>query len=103
MRAPGFGHRRIQHLEDLAAFSGGTVIAEEAGLTLDDVKLEHFGTARRVIVTADDCTFVEGGGTDGVGLRAARADPRGSWDARCTIATSRSSRSASPGSRPSSP
>jgi chaperonin GroEL len=39
------------------------VIAEEAGLTLDDVKLEHFGTAGRVIVTADDCTFIEGGGS----------------------------------------
>jgi chaperonin GroEL len=64
VRAPGFGHRRIQHLGDIAAFCGGTVIAEEAGLTLNDVKLEHFGTAGRVIVTADDCTFIEGGGTD---------------------------------------
>ena len=63
VRAPGFGHRRVQHLGDLAAFCGGTVIAEEAGLTLNDVTPEHFGTARRVIVTADDCTFVEGGGT----------------------------------------
>ena len=50
VRAPGFGHRRIQHLGDLAAFCGGTVIAEEAGLTLADVTPEHFGTARRVIV-----------------------------------------------------
>jgi chaperonin GroEL len=63
VRAPGFGHRRVQHLGDLAAFCGGTVIAEEAGLTLSDVTPEHFGTARRVIVTADDCTFIEGGGT----------------------------------------
>ena len=47
VRAPGFGHRRIQHLGDLAAFCGGTVIAEEAGLSLDDVTIEHFGTARR--------------------------------------------------------
>ena len=39
------------------------MIAEEAGLTLADVTPEHFGTARRVIVTADDCTFIEGGGT----------------------------------------
>jgi chaperonin GroEL len=63
VRAPGFGHRRIQHLGDLAAFTGGTVIAEEAGLSLANVKREHFGTARRVVVTADDCTFVEGGGS----------------------------------------
>src|SRR3954470_9731344 len=62
VRAPGFGHRRIQHLGDLAAFCGGTVIAEEAGLSLSDVSPSHFGTARRVIVTADDCTFIEGGG-----------------------------------------
>ena len=62
-RAPGFGHRRIQHLGDLAAFTGGTVIAEEAGLTLAGVRREHFGTARRVIVTADSTTFVEGGGS----------------------------------------
>jgi chaperonin GroEL len=64
VRAPGFGHRRLQHLGDIAAFCGGTVIAEEAGLSLDDVKIEHFGTAGRVIVTADDCTFIEGGGTE---------------------------------------
>jgi len=64
MRAPGFGHRRIQHLGDLAAFTGGQVIAEEAGLSLASVRREHLGTARRVIVTADGTTFVEGGGTD---------------------------------------
>jgi chaperonin GroEL len=63
VRAPGFGHRRIQHLGDLAAFTGGTVIAEEAGLSLGNVRREHFGTARRVVVTADDCTFIEGGGS----------------------------------------
>ena len=62
-RAPGFGHRRIQHLGDLAAFTGGTVIAEEAGLSLANVRAEHFGSARRVIVTADSTTFVEGAGS----------------------------------------
>ena len=62
-RAPGFGHRRIQHLGDLAAFVGGEVIAEEAGLALDRVRPEHLGTARRVIVTADSTTFIEGGGS----------------------------------------
>jgi len=63
VRAPGFGHRRLQHLGDLAAFCGGTVVAEEAGLSLDDVTLEHFGTARRVVTNVDDCTFIEGGGS----------------------------------------
>ncbi len=62
-RAPGFGHRRIQHLGDIAAFTGGTVIAEEAGLSLASVRREHFGTARRVIVTADATTLIEGGGS----------------------------------------
>src|SRR3954454_14436121 len=62
-RAPGFGHRRIQHLGDIAAFTGGTAIAEEAGLSLAGVRAEHFGSARRVIVTADSTTFVEGAGS----------------------------------------
>jgi chaperonin GroEL len=64
VRAPGFGHRRIHHLGDLAAFTGGQVIAEEAGLTLAHVKPESLGRARRVIVTADSTTFIEGGGSE---------------------------------------
>jgi chaperonin GroEL len=63
VRAPGFGHRRVDHLGDLAAFTGGQVIAEEAGLTLGHVKAESFGRARRVIVNADSTTFIEGAGT----------------------------------------
>ncbi|HWM09658.1 MAG TPA: molecular chaperone GroEL, partial [Solirubrobacteraceae bacterium] len=63
VRAPGFGHRRVEHLGDVAAFTGGEVIAEEAGLSLAGVRPEHFGTARRVVVTADSTTIVEGGGT----------------------------------------
>lgn len=62
--APGFGHRRVEHLGDVAAFTGGQVIAEEAGLSLAGVRPEHFGTARRVVVTADSTTIVEGGGTE---------------------------------------
>jgi chaperonin GroEL len=63
VRAPGFGHRRVHHLGDLAAFTGGQVIAEEAGLTLAHVRPESLGRARRVIVTADSATFIEGAGT----------------------------------------
>jgi chaperonin GroEL len=63
-RAPGFGHRRIQHLGDLAAFTGGVVIAEEAGLSLAGVRREHLGTARRVVVTADSTSFIAGGGSE---------------------------------------
>jgi chaperonin GroEL len=63
VRAPGFGHRRIAHLEDLAAFTGGQVITEEAGLTLQHVKPETFGSARRVVITQDSTVLVEGAGT----------------------------------------
>jgi chaperonin GroEL len=63
VRAPGFGHRRIAHLHDLAAFTGGQVIAEEAGLTLAGVTPETFGRARRVVVTEDSTVLVEGAGT----------------------------------------
>ena len=63
VRAPGFGHRRIAHLKDLAAFTGGEVVTEEAGLTLENVRREYLGSARRVIVTEHSCTFIEGAGT----------------------------------------
>ncbi|MCW3014658.1 MAG: chaperonin GroEL [Solirubrobacterales bacterium] len=64
IRAPGFGHRRIAYLGDLAAFTGGRVITPEAGLSLDDVELETLGRARRVIVTEDSTTFIEGAGSE---------------------------------------
>jgi chaperonin GroEL len=63
VRAPGFGHRRIAHLQDLAAFTGGQVIAEDAGLSLDHVTPETFGRARRVIVREGSTVFIEGAGT----------------------------------------
>src|SRR4051794_5366521 len=63
VRAPGFGHRRIAHLKDLAAFTGGEVITEEAGLTLEKVRREYLGSARRVVVDEHSCTFIEGAGT----------------------------------------
>jgi chaperonin GroEL len=62
LRAPGFGHRRIAHLQDLAVFTGGSLITDETGLTLDAVDRAWFGTARRVVVTADSTTFIEGDG-----------------------------------------
>ena len=73
VRAPGFGHRRVEHLGDLAAFTGGEVIAEEAGLSLAGVRAEHFGSARRVVVTADSTTIAEGAGAaDAVQARLAQ-------------------------------
>jgi chaperonin GroEL len=64
IRAPGFGHRRVAYLEDLAAFTGGRVITPEAGLTLEQVEVESLGRARRVIVREDDTTFIEGAGSE---------------------------------------
>jgi chaperonin GroEL len=63
VRAPGFGHRRLAHLQDLAVLTGGEVITDETGLTLESVERSSFGTARRVVVTADSTTFIGGGGT----------------------------------------
>jgi chaperonin GroEL len=63
VRAPGFGHRRLAHLQDLAVLTGGDVITDETGLSLENFERSWFGTARRVIVTADSTTFIEGGGT----------------------------------------
>jgi chaperonin GroEL len=66
VRAPGFGHRRLAHLQDLAAFTGADVITDETGLKLEDVEASWFGTARRVVITSETTTLVEGGGDEQV-------------------------------------
>jgi len=63
VKAPAFGDRRKAMLEDLGILTGAQVVAPEVGLKLDQVGLEVLGTARRVLVTKDDTTIVEGGGT----------------------------------------
>jgi chaperonin GroEL len=62
VKAPGFGDRRKAMLEDLAILTGGQVISEELGLKLDSVQLNQLGKARRVTITKDDTTIVEGAG-----------------------------------------
>ena len=62
VRAPGFGHRRVAHLQDLAAFTGADLITDETGLKLEEVETSWFGTARRVVINAENTTLVEGGG-----------------------------------------
>src|SRR4051812_37822665 len=62
VKAPGFGDRRKAMLQDMAILTGGQVIAEEVGLKIDQVGLEVLGRARRITVTKDDTTIVEGGG-----------------------------------------
>jgi chaperonin GroEL len=64
IKAPGFGERRKAMLQDIAILSGGQVISEEVGLKLENVTLDLLGTARKVVVTKDETTIVEGGGSD---------------------------------------
>jgi chaperonin GroEL len=62
VKAPGFGDRRKAMLEDISILTGGTAIMEETGLKLESVKLEDLGKARRVTVTKDNTTIIDGGG-----------------------------------------
>src|SRR5438477_1266557 len=63
VKAPGFGDRRKEMLRDLATVTGGTVISEEVGKKLDQASLEDLGKARRIVVTKDNTTIIEGRGT----------------------------------------
>ena len=62
VKAPGFGDRRKAMLQDMAILTGGQVISEEVGLKLDSVGVDMLGQARKVIVTKDETTIVEGSG-----------------------------------------
>jgi len=64
VKAPGFGDRRKAMLGDMAVLTGGTVIAEEVGLKLDNVTLDLVGRAKKVIVTKDTTTIVDGAGSE---------------------------------------
>lgn len=86
VKAPGFGDRRKAMLQDMAILTGGEVIAEEVGLSLESADLELLGTARRVVATKDSTTIVEGGGdhqavSDRVAqLQAEAASTDSDWD-----------------------
>jgi chaperonin GroEL len=62
VKAPGFGDRRKEMLRDIAAVTGAQVVSEEIGRTLDSVTAADLGSARRVVSTKDDTTFIEGAG-----------------------------------------
>jgi len=62
VKAPGFGDRRKAMLQDIAVLTGGQVISEELGMKLENVTLDTLGTARRVAITKDDTTIVDGAG-----------------------------------------
>ncbi|MEA2024460.1 MAG: chaperonin GroEL [Actinomycetota bacterium] len=63
VKAPGFGERRKAQLQDIAILTGATVISEEVGLKLDGVTMDLLGKARKVVISKDDTTVVEGAGT----------------------------------------
>ena len=62
VKAPGFGERRKAMLEDMAVLTGGQVVSEEVGLKIEGVSLDMLGTARKVVITKDDTTIIEGAG-----------------------------------------
>jgi chaperonin GroEL len=64
VKAPGFGDRRKAMLQDMAVLTGGQVISEEVGLKLENVTLDLLGTAKRVVITKDNTTIVDGGGSE---------------------------------------
>ena len=86
VKAPGFGERRKAMLQDMAILTGGTVISEEIGLKLDTVTLDLLGRARKIVITKDNTTIVDGGGSsDDVKGRVAQIkreidDTDSDWD-----------------------
>lgn len=72
VKAPGFGDRRKAMLEDIAILTGGKLISEDIGLKLENIQLTDLGTTKRVVLTKDDCTIIEGqGDTDNIKGRVA--------------------------------
>ena len=73
VKAPGFGDRRKAQLQDIAILTGGQVISEEVGLKLENATLDLLGHARKVVITKDETTIVEGGGeSDAIAGRVAQ-------------------------------
>jgi chaperonin GroEL len=65
IKAPGFGERRKAMLQDMAILTGGQVVSEEVGLKLENIGLDLLGRARKIVVTKDETTIVEGAGSKG--------------------------------------
>jgi chaperonin GroEL len=63
VKAPAFGDRRKEILQDLAVLTGGTVVAEDTGTKIEALGIEQLGTAKRVVITKDKTTIINGGGT----------------------------------------
>ena len=89
VKAPGFGDRRKAMLGDIAILTGGQVISEEVGLKLDNVDLDVLGRARKVVVTKDETTIVDGAGdADQISAGSTRSAPRSTTPTPTTTARS---------------
>jgi chaperonin GroEL len=97
VKAPGFGDRRKAMLQDMAVLTGAQVISEDVGLKLENTTLDLLGQAKRVIITKDNTTLVDGGGT-ATTSRAASTRSRPRSRTPTPTGTARSSRSGSPSS-----
>ncbi len=64
VKAPGFGDRRKAMLEDIAILTGGQVVSEELGMKLENVTMDHLGSAKKVVVDKENTTIIEGAGSD---------------------------------------
>ena len=62
VKAPGFGDRRKAMLADIATLTGGTFVSEDLGIKLENVQLNHLGSAKRIVVEKESCTIIDGGG-----------------------------------------
>ena len=62
VKAPGFGDRRKAMLEDIAVLTGGTVVSEEVGLSLEKARLDDLGSAKKILITKEDTTLIDGSG-----------------------------------------
>ena len=76
VKAPGFGDRRKAMLEDIAVLTGGQVISEDLGIKLENVTVQYLGTAKRVRLTKDDTTIIDGAGAKADIESPHRPDPR---------------------------
>ncbi len=75
VKAPGFGDRRKAMLEDIAILTGGTVISEDLGIKLENVKLNDLGKAKKILIEKENTTIVEGAGKKLRHPGPLRADP----------------------------
>ena len=98
VKAPGFGDRRKAMLEDIAILTGGQVITEDLGIKLENVELDDLGEAKRITISKENTTIVEGEAAVRGHHRPGQPDPPSDRGNHLATTTARSSRSAWPSS-----